>query len=247
MTEQHFFWLHIKKAGGTSTRALLAPDYAKVDWRYRPGSFIQHQPEEYNDLLNNFKTLIGPYQFRRALFAKTYLHPETWDDLCSFAFSREPMERVISMFHYMFWRYQGPTGYVRNLTSQVRGTRSGTFGPRATFDFMLDKIEASRTSEYNHLPLGLHFMTHTARMWQDISDDDGNQLLRYVFRLESMIPAINQVFAECGIERRLPLDSARENVSKRTAALYVPTPTQRARVEALYAEDFELHERALVV
>ena len=93
-----FFWLHIKKAGGTSIRSMLQPHYREVDRTQRPPCFIQSSPVEYNDILNNYRVVLGDYQFRRALFAKTYLYPDHWDRILSFAFVREPTSRAVSMF-----------------------------------------------------------------------------------------------------------------------------------------------------
>ena len=67
------FWLHVKKSAGMSTRALLSPDYVEVERVKKPKNFIQAKPEEYNDILNNFRVVLGEYQFKRCLLAKKYL------------------------------------------------------------------------------------------------------------------------------------------------------------------------------
>ena len=53
MSYNNFFWLHIKKSAGISTRKLLQPYYKEVDRVKRPKNFIQSSPAEYNDILNN--------------------------------------------------------------------------------------------------------------------------------------------------------------------------------------------------
>ena len=97
------FWLYIKKSGGQSTRKALKPHYIEVD-RSKPQSFIQAKEYEYNDILNNYRTPLGDYQFKRSLFAKNFLFKEEWDSIFSFAFSREPIDRCLSMFYYLFWK-----------------------------------------------------------------------------------------------------------------------------------------------
>ena len=108
MTQKQLFWLHVKKSAGTTTRSLLQPYYVEVDRDKKPKTFIQSTPEEYNDILNNYRVVLGEYQFKRCLFAKKYLYPEKWDDMFSFAFSREPTDRCVSMFYYLFWKDSGP-------------------------------------------------------------------------------------------------------------------------------------------
>ena len=68
-----FFWLHVKKSGGTSIRTILQPHYTLVDRAKKPVNFIQSKPSEYNDILNNYRVVLGEYQFKRTLFAKKFL------------------------------------------------------------------------------------------------------------------------------------------------------------------------------
>ena len=82
----------------------LYPYYKEVDRVQKPKIFVQSNFSEYNDILNNYRIPLGEYTFKRALFAKKYLYKENWDKLFSFAFSREPIDRCISMFYYLFWQ-----------------------------------------------------------------------------------------------------------------------------------------------
>ncbi len=68
-----FFWLHIKKSGGQTIRSLLKPYYREVDRDKKPKNFAQAEYGEYNDILNNYRFVLGEYQFKRCLFAKTFL------------------------------------------------------------------------------------------------------------------------------------------------------------------------------
>jgi len=88
-----------------------------VDCGKQPITFIQANPEQYNDILNNYRVVLGSYQFKRCLFAKTYLYPGSWHSIYSFTFAREPVDRCISMFCYFYWRDEG---YLRNAFRPIR-------------------------------------------------------------------------------------------------------------------------------
>ena len=102
---QKIFWLHIKKSAGQATRKALEPYYVQTERKNNPKSFIQAPKEEWNDILNNFRTPLGPYQFRRSLFAQRYLYENEFEAMLKFAFVREPIDRCISQFFYL-WRKQ---------------------------------------------------------------------------------------------------------------------------------------------
>ncbi len=292
MSYSQFFWLHIKKSAGNTTRSLLQPYYVEVDRVKKPGNFIQARPEEYNDILNNFRVVLGEYQFRRCLFAKKYLYQDQWDNMFSFAFSREPIDRVLSMFYYL---YLNDRGFIRNLGSlgfsvqlglvlqsephlevqsnlyhNIAGvthplraiarkvlknrnlirtlkrslyTRKLLYNTSYAFDTFLDYAQEARTSNSIYRPLGDHFTTHTAPMWEDITDLDGNILIKAVFRLENLTDGINRAFEECGIEKRLEKSKTKLN-KNRNRKLYIPTKEQLRKIENIYHHDFEIYEKA---
>ena len=115
MIYEDFFWLHIKKSAGISTRELLKPFYNEVDRLRKPKTFIQADPREYNDIINNFRVVLGDYQFKRTLFAKEFLYKDKWSSICSFAFSREPIDRCVSMFYYL---HHQKRSILRNIKNQ---------------------------------------------------------------------------------------------------------------------------------
>ncbi len=49
------------------------------------------------------------------------------------------------------------------------------------FDVFLDYTQEARLSDSIYYPLGNHFMTHTAPMWDDITDSNENVLLKQVY------------------------------------------------------------------
>lgn len=243
MTHSNFFWLHIKKSAGISTRRLLHPYYVEVDRVKTPKNFIQANPDEYNDILNNYRMILGEYQFRRCLFAKEYLYQEQWDNMFSFAFSREPIDRCISMFYYLYWKDLGVPRNLIRAFNRYLDTRKILYNTSYAFDAFLDYAHEARTSDSIYYPLGNHFTTHTAPMWEDITDLDGNILLKAVFRLENLSAGINRAFEECGIEKRIGKTDNMLNKNK-NRGLYTPTKTQLSKIESIYRHDFEIYENA---
>jgi hypothetical protein len=234
-----FFWLHIKKAGGTSIRSMLQPHYHEVDRTRHPPCFIESSRAEYNDILNNYRVVLGDYQFRRALFAKTYLYPDQWDRMLSFAFVREPTSRAVSMFHYLFW------GPLSHRLQQTYRWRRPSFTRAQSFELFLDCLEEFRAGDSIYYKGDLHFPTHTAAVWDDVSDEKGTVLLSRIYRLESLAPAVNQVLSDCG----LPPYEAAMPIKNRVGvkAAYQPTSAQRQRVEKLFPKDFDLYENAIAL
>lgn len=246
MHNKKLFWLHIKKAAGTSTRALLQQHYVEVDRKNKPKNFIQATPDEYNDILNNYRVVLGDYQFKRSLFAKTHLYPDQWNDMYSFAFSREPIDRCVSMFHYLFSRGKD-VGHLRTMLHSVKNllmTRKRASSTSYAFDVFLDYAHGARQSDSIYQPLGNHFTTHTAPMWEDITDLDGNVLLKEVFRLEALIEGINRAFCECGIDQRLEPSDEPFRKKKLNRQRYAPSRSQIQKIEQIYPQDFEVYETA---
>lgn len=243
MASKKLFWLHIKKSGGITTRSLLQPYYIEVDRSKKPTSFLQAKPEEYNDILNNYRVPLGNFQFRRSLFAKTYLYPDNWDSLFSFAFSRNPLDRCISMFYALYWRDKGLITRFKSTVTQTIKTKKFHYNTRYAFDVFLDFLQESKTSQSNYSPLGIQFTTHTAPMWEDVTDQDGNILLKKIFRLEHLTDGINQAYEACGINQKIEQVTKVLNAN-RYRSQYQPTTSQINKIQSLYKHDFEIYENA---
>lgn len=241
---REIFWLHIKKSGGQSARKALHPHYVVVDKARRPKTFIQSGRSEWNDVLNNYRVPLGEYQFRRCLFARTYLYKDDFAGMFKFAFVRDPVDRCLSQFFYL-WRSSDPRKadfWYRRALLLKASARVPPRLPRIGYDFdlFLDAIEACRESKSHFHPQSLHFQTHTAPMWDDVVDEGGEILLDRIWRLEDFGDAIAHVHRLMGTERP---DGARrylENATKRPS--FGPSAAQRRRVEALFARDFDLYE-----
>jgi len=201
-------------------------------------------PEEYNDILNNFRVVLGEYQFKRCLFAKKYLYPEKWDDMFSFAFSREPTDRCISMFYYLFWKGSGPLkNMARSIKKSLRNKKLIHYNTSYSFDVFLDYAHQARLSDSIYHPLGNHFTTHTAPMWDDITDYDGKVLLKQVYRLENLVEGINLAFEQCDIAKRLDGNDKQLN-RNRNRQEYIPNKLQKKKIEEIYYKDFQIYENA---
>lgn len=243
MSDPQLFWLHIKKSAGSTTRSLLQPYYLEVDRVNKPKTFIQASRAEYNDILNNFRVVLGEYQFRRCLFAKQHLYGDQWDRLFSFAFAREPVDRCISMFYYVYFKDGGRLKRLLRSVKECFRKRRFTCNTSYAFDTFLNHVQEARSSECVFRPLGNLFTTHTAPMWEDITDDNGKVLLKAVFRLENLVGGINRAFEACGIQKRIGQNEVVLNRNKKRRN-YAPTKEQVRKIESIYGRDFEIYENA---
>ncbi len=232
---QSLFWLHIKKSAGISTRRALEPYYKIVDRTQRPKNFIQAEYSEYNDILNNYRVPLGNYQLKRALFAKEYLYKEKWENLFSFAFSREPIDRCLSMFYFLFWKKT----FKNRIYSSFKSRRI-FFSDSYAFDHFLELISISLNSYSNYEPLGLAFKTHVNPMWNDISDNKGEILLSKIFRLEDFIEGVNYALKIVNAEN-INCKLIKKNVNSFRGSFY-PNNSQIKKIENLYKNDFDLYE-----
>lgn len=238
------FWLHIKKSAGQTTRHLLQPHYKTVDRNKMPECFIQVSPDKYNDVLNNYRVALGGYQFKRALFAKKYLYPNDWGSLYSFAFSREPIDRCVSMFHYLCWK----NGKIRPifLPKKQITFKDNSVNNRSeyAFDKFLELTLQARESKSIYSPVNNHFTTHTAPMWGDVIDEKEELLLTDIYRLENLEHGINRAFEACGYETRLNNINYRVNSSSENIPRYNPSLQQIGKIERIYHRDFDLYQNA---
>ena len=232
------FWLHVKKSAGISIRKMLAPLYVEVDRSESPACFIQSPKEEFNDILNNFRTGLGAYQFRRCLFAQKFLYADDFDTYLRVAFSRNPVDRCVSQFFFL-WHRQNAGQNVRLRLSMARQLR---FRGSLDYDFdrFLSAIEECRASSSNRTPHGLHFQTHTAAMWDDIVDEEQRSLLDLIFRLDDLHDGINSIRTYLG---QHPLKEDQRTHRNRTKKKdFAPSQAQERRIGTLFGKDFDIYE-----
>ena len=181
------------------------------------------------------------------LCKKKYLYPEKWDDMFSFAFSREPTDRCVSMFYYLFWIDSGHLENMARFFKRFLINKKLMLNTSYAFDAFLDYAHEARLSDSIYEPLGNSFTTHTASMWDDITDLNGNVILKEVYRLDNLIEGINRVFEECGIAKRLDdNDKVLNKVlnENKGRGKYSPSKNQKKKIEEIYFNDFEVYEKA---
>ena len=204
-----FFWLHVKKAGGTSFRATFTPPYVQSDRRVPVRSFDAAPKAEWNDMVNNFRIPLGEYDFRRMLFARDHLYgAEEFGRMFRFVIVRNPYDRALSCWRYLTGGDGGGVGFERFLES-------------------LPEAWATKTNR--------HLATHTAPVWPDITDDEGTLLVDVIYKLEEIESAMPDLCGRLGVNARsFEHTNASGGKKRRDEAL---TTRTRALVERLYADD----------
>ena len=204
-----FFWLHVKKAGGTSFRATFTPPYVQSDRRAAARPFAESPKVEWNDMVNNFRIPLGEYDFRRMLFARDQLYgAEEFARMLKFTIVRNPYDRALSC-----WRY---------LTGGVGGSMG--------LERFLESLPEEWASKRNR-----HLATHTAPVWPDITDCSGNLLVDVIYKLEEIESVMPDLCGRLGVNvRSFQHTNASEGKRLREEVL---TPRAKALVESLYADD----------
>ncbi|WP_201170793.1 sulfotransferase family 2 domain-containing protein [Halorhodospira halophila] len=240
------FWLHIKKSAGTSLRQALGGLYTCTERFKMPSCFIQRPREEWNDILNTYTTPLGPYQFRRSEFARLYLYPDTWDSMFRVAFSRNPYDRVVSMYYHLIWpkRMTARGRVMANLRLFSRDPRC-LVSSRKCFDVFLDMLDKQDSCRQQSIfePYGLLFSTHTNPMVNDIKDLGGALNIPNIYRMESMRKGVAACYEASGVSDYSPVEVPHTNKSNKRFGFSL-TKQQKKRVEHLYSEDFDIYENA---
>jgi Sulfotransferase family len=247
------FWLHIKKSAGQSTRQALGPLYTVTDRQARVAAIRDLPPAEWNDALNNYRMMLGAHQFRRTEYARQVLWPDRWDRMIRVGFAREPVSRCVSTFGYLFDLRQAR--HLRPYLTYL--VRCGMFpwhrrliwSRASAFDAYLDTLEwqaSLRGGPDPAAPIDVHFSTHTNPMSLDVLDASGRLNLTHLIRLNSFEPGIELCYREMGVPRPDHTRNIRRNTT-RADVPYTPLPRQKARIQALYSDDFDLFENAMVL
>lgn len=92
--------------------------------------------------------------------------------------------------------------------------------------------------------MSLSFTTHTAPMFEDVTDNNGEILLKRIYRLENLQRGVNEVFKSCGITKRQENIEIRKNKSKNRKSMPLSS-LQIIKIRNIYEKDFELYENAM--
>ncbi len=224
MAHREFIWLHIKKAGGSSLREALKSVYVETD-KTMGVPFISLPKAEWNDNLNNFRVPLGRYDYRRMLFAKKFLYtPEEFESRFKFVIVRNPYDRAVSCWKYL-WR--GVVGKVRK------------FRARHSFGYFLNLLPKLWAEVPPKSSARRWIATHTAPVWPDITDDNGQLLVDHIARLENIEEEIVTICNQIGVPA-ISFPKANKGEHRESAGYReYYTPKLRAIVEKYYADDLE--------
>jgi hypothetical protein len=218
---ENFFWLHIKKVAGNSIREALKGHYIQTD-RINPKPFIALPKEEWNDNLNNYRIPLGEYDFKRMLFAKTFLYSETeFENMFKFVFVRNPYDRTVSSWRYIS-RYSKKWKYLNKILPAKK-----------CYELFLEQLSKEWKTKSNR-----HTATHTAPYLSDITDNNGNYLVDFVGKLENIDHDFAVVCKELNIENK---SLSRLNLTSSKTKHYSRFYTKKAKqiVEDLYKNDIK--------
>ena len=216
METTDFFWLHLKKCGGHSFRRSFSPPYVQTDRGAVPRKITDLPKPEWNDALNNFRVPLGEFDYKRALYAETHLYTnQEFDSMFKFAIVRNPYDRAVSSWRYLFRAFEPNPRYLMMKSSFVR---------------FLRVLPQLWNSKYNR-----QIATHTAPIWPDITDESGNLLLDRLYRLEDIDSELEDLNMRLGTEVKA-LGRINENREQRHYRTHY-CEESRALVEDLYSED----------
>lgn len=224
MNKSSFFWLHLKKCGGTSFRKSFSPPYVIID-RTILTPLIALKKEEYNDAINNFALPLGSYDNKRMLFVKKYLYDELEFNLMyKFTIVRNPYDRAVSA-----WKYLHRNDHIFS--------RKSIFNPKSillkySFESFLENLPNIFQQKGTR-----HYYTHTLPMLPDLTDNSGNLLIDEYFKIEEIneaIPILNERL-KVNIAQFSHLKDNRKD--KDYKKFY--SPKTKSLVEKIYGEDIE--------
>lgn len=176
----NYFWLHIKKCGGTSVRESLK-NYKQID-RSKPQQFISIDKSLWNDNLNNYRVDLGEYDYKRALFAKKHLYKDEWMSLFKFTIIRNPYIRIVSAYNYLIKR-DYKLYYLNHLPKKI-----GFLLFLKSLNTILQKKKPRHTA------------THIVPYYWDLTDNSDNLLIDNIYILEDLMHDLPDSLIKIGME-----------------------------------------------
>ena len=148
------------------------------------------------------------------------------------------------MFYYLHYGNKSFLEKYIDLSKQIRAKKKIGFSISYDFDVFIDLIyESHFKSESNFKPVDLHFSTHTASMFSDVTDKKGKIILNKIYRLENLYSGIDEVFKACNFPNLNNLTDVNKNKNTKRGN-YIPNSEQRKRIQELYHRDYELYENS---
>lgn len=239
------FWLHIKKCGGTSTKNILKKYnlYLPLASNKFAPSFIQSDKKNWNSILNNSRIYLGEYNFKRALFAKKYLFHNEWNSIYKFSFVRNPYERVISCFYYLYAKSNNfaylEKGCNMNNFYILKLLLLKKFSASYIFDYFLELVAFSLKNQ--NCPTK-HFSAHVARYYDDITDYSGQILLNDLFDIDNFVRSFKIIFNNLEIKNESFLNEKLIYNKNEDKNLFTLSKSQKLKIERIYEKDFDIYE-----
>ena len=215
-------FIHVPKTGGTSIRAALdAAAGEGAEWNSGgiwPGLLASPRRDELFRVFKRFfsmeSALNVSHQHLPACLLREFVSTQVWETYYKVATVRNPWDYVVSMYHYLRQALQDEKGFLNrdhpDLAYLVR--RCTTFEDWVR---LMPMFELDMTSYF--------------------ADDDGNELVDYVARYESLEEDFARLCDRVGIIAQLP----RLNISSREAYRDYYTAETKALVAHHFSRDIE--------
>lgn len=241
--KQKVFFLHIKKCAGSSTKHLLESlDLYKVlDTQNKVPTFIQSSKEYWNDILNNSRVYLGDYNFKRSLFAKNYLFKEEWPNMFKFAFIRNPLDRIISCFFYLYNKENNFIFLEKGADASNFKILSLLLNKKLNINYLFDSFLDLVSYSFNNLNLpNKHFAAHVAEYSKDVCDDK-DLLLDKLYDIDDYKNSILDLINHLEISNK-NLKIENYFINRNNYQLFNLNKNQIKKIESLYPRDFHLYE-----
>lgn len=215
-------FIHVPKTGGTSIRAALdAAAGEGAEWNSGgiwPALLANARRDELFQVYKRFYPLRSPltvaHQHLPACLLREFVDPQVWNTYHKFALVRNPWDYVVSMYHYLRQALPDKQGFLHrdhpDLAYLVRQC-----------DEFKDWVKLVPMLETD---LASYF-----------TDSQGNDLVDFVGRYESVEDDFAQLCARVGIKAQLP----RLNTSSRRAYRDYYTAETKATVARYFSRDIE--------
>ena len=222
---QGYAFVHIHKCAGTSIEIALAS-------RLGVNDLVIGSTPGGERLMPLLARLTGLRKHSTAAEARAALGAEYWAGLYTFAFVRQPVDRLRSLYTYALARAaKRPLDKVEAATL----ANDGTFPKRPPFRFKAVQAASLVTDFDGFVCHPLTWQDQGAKpQWQSLCDDSGRLLVDFVGKVEQ----IERDWAV--VEQRLGYAVALPHSNQSRPPLDKPlSPEARARLAEHYARDFE--------
>lgn len=218
-----FVFVHVHKTAGEAVTAALAPHLGRGD--------VVLGTTTAGKVANLvYPKLKAIKKHSSALRLRDFCGEAVWDAYFTFAFVRDPVDRIRSLYDYtgkMLERRRERS--LRNLVLGLPGA-SGA-----------DPLRWPGTRAYLETTSFSEFIRHPAfrsrEQWRSVCDEDGRPLVDFIGRFERLEADFAHVSERLGLG---PLSIEKRNASQGAPKAAVVSPEDRDHLLALHRRDFEI-------